>query len=264
MLPPLHKDKRLQKVEWKDLLPLSRKEIAQEIFLSLPWLISSCVFAYFQLYVPALFCSFFFFLTGLRQSHNAQHNTLGISRRATEWFLFFLSTTMLASMHAVKYNHLQHHKHTLTEKDMEAMSARMQWWKAVASGPYFIILIHTHAMRFANKYIKLWILLEIVIITAIIVFTWLVIRIDWLTYHVTVMVIGECFTSFFAVWTVHHDCDDAVYSRTVRGGWRTKIFYNMFYHTEHHLFPKVPTCHLPQLAERIDAVIPEIKNKTVL
>ncbi|MBK8345469.1 MAG: fatty acid desaturase [Bacteroidetes bacterium] len=38
----------------------------------------------------------------------------------------------------------------------------------------------------------------------------------------------------------------------------------MFYHTEHHLFPKVPTCHLPQLAARIDEVIPEIKNKTVL
>ena len=38
----------------------------------------------------------------------------------------------------------------------------------------------------------------------------------------------------------------------------------MFYHTEHHLFPKVPTCHLPELAERIDKVMPEIKDKTVL
>jgi fatty acid desaturase len=26
----------------------------------------------------------------------------------------------------------------------------------------------------------------------------------------------------------------------------------MFYHSEHHLFPSVPTCHLGALAERID------------
>ncbi|MBK7036128.1 MAG: fatty acid desaturase [Bacteroidetes bacterium] len=75
--------------------------------------------------------------------------------------------------------------------------------------------------------------------------TYFIIRIDWITYHVTVMIIGECFTSFFAVWTVHHDCDsNKLNSRTLRGPFITKIFYNMFYHTEHHLFPKLPTCHL--------------------
>ena len=79
------------------------------------------------------------------------------------------------------------------------------------------------------------------------------------------MIIGECCTSFFAVWTVHHDCEpESVYSRTVRGRWKSILFYNMFYHTEHHLFPKVPTCHLPELAKRIDDVIPEIKTKSVL
>lgn len=264
MLPALLNDNRLASVEWKDLLRLSRREIAKEILLSLPWLAASCIMAAHHWYAPALLCSFFFFLTGLRQSHNAQHNTVGISRRATEWFLFFLSTTMLASMHAVKYNHLQHHKHPLSEKDVEAMSAKMKWWKAMLAGPYFIVRIHTHAMRFANRHQRRWIVIETMVILLIILFTWLVIDVEWITYHVVVMVIGECFTSFFAVWTVHHDCDDVVFSRTVRGGWRTKIFYNMFYHTEHHLFPKVPTCHLPQLAERIDAVIPEIKNKTVL
>jgi fatty acid desaturase len=67
------------------------------------------------------------------------------------------------------------------------------------------------------------------------------------------------------VWTVHHDCEpESVYSRTVRGRWKSILFYNMFYHTEHHLFPKVPTCHLPDLAKRIDDVIPEIKTKSVL
>ncbi len=171
----------------------------------------------------------------------------------------------MASMHAVKYNHIQHHKSPLTKDDVEALSAKMQWWKAIMAGPYFIIMIHTHAMKYANKFLKRWIMFEVVIISLILFFTYFVIQVDWITYHVSVMVIGECFTSFFAVWTVHHDCkEDALFSRTVRGNWRSKIFYNMFFHTEHHLFPKVPTCHLPELASRKDAVIPEIKNKTVL
>ncbi len=77
-------DPRLKDIKWKDLQYLSRKEIAKEIILSWPWLLGSCIFAYMELYIPALFCSFFFFLTGLRQSHNAQHYTMGISHRATE------------------------------------------------------------------------------------------------------------------------------------------------------------------------------------
>lgn len=265
MSTPLLSDKRLKEVQWKDLLHLTRKEIAIEIFLSLPWLIGSCILAFHEIYIPALICSFFFFLTGLRQSHNAQHYTVGISTRATEWFLFFLSSTMMASMHAVKYNHLQHHKYPLTEKDVEAMSAKMKWWKAIMAGPYFIIRIHSHAIKYANKNLKRWILLEVFVIALILYLTYFIVGINWITYHVTIMIAGECFTSFFAVWTVHHDCDEEkLFSRTLRGFWNTKIFYNMFYHTEHHLFPKVPTCHLPELAERIDKVIPEIKNKTVL
>ena len=265
MSAQLIKDYRLKNVKWKDLQHLTRREIATEIVLSLPWLFGSCVLAYFQLYIPALICSFFFFLTGLRQSHNAQHYTVGISKRATEWFLFFLSSTMMASMHAVKYNHIQHHKHPLSEKDVEAMSAKMKWWKAIMAGPYFIIMIHKHAMFYANKFIKRWIIFEVSVILFIFFITYFIIRIDWITYHVSVMIIGECFTSFFAVWTVHHDCDsEQLHSRTLRGAVITKIFYNMFYHTEHHLFPKVPTCHLPELAARIDRVMPEIKNKRVL
>jgi len=37
----------------------------------------------------------------------------------------------------------------------------------------------------------------------------------------------------------------------------------MFYHVEHHLFPTVPTCRLPVLAERLDTVAPELKTKLV-
>ncbi|MBK8345468.1 MAG: hypothetical protein IPL12_20580 [Bacteroidetes bacterium] len=77
-------------------------------------------------------------------------------------------------MHAVKYNHLQHHKHPLSEKDVEAMSAKMPWWKAIMAGPYFfIIMIHRIAMRYANKNMRNWILIELIVITGIMLFTYL-------------------------------------------------------------------------------------------
>jgi len=66
------------------------------------------------------------------------------------------------------------------------------------------------------------------------------------------MLVGECFVGFFAVWTVHHHCDERVPFRTLRSRWLNRAFYNMFLHTEHHLFPAVPTCRLRTLARRID------------
>ena len=85
-----------------------------------------------------------------------------------------------------------------------------------------------------------------------------------LYYHVAVMEIGQCMTSFFAVWTVHHDCDRSHHiARTLRGRVKNKISFEMFFHLEHHLFPKVPTCHLPKLADRLDSAAPELQAHQV-
>ena len=67
------------------------------------------------------------------------------------------------------------------------------------------------------------------------------IKAPWLEYHVAAMAIGQCLTAFFAVWTVHHDCD-AEPARTIRHRVKAMATYNMFYHLEHHQFPAVPTC----------------------
>jgi fatty acid desaturase len=85
-----------------------------------------------------------------------------------------------------------------------------------------------------------------------------------LAYHIIAMAIGQCFTAFFAVWTVHHDCDRSHYiARTLRGTLISIVTFDMFYHVEHHLFPQVPTKHLPQLAERLDTAAPELQEKRV-
>lgn len=85
-----------------------------------------------------------------------------------------------------------------------------------------------------------------------------------LRYHVMAMMAGHCFTAFFAVWTVHHHCDRTHYlARTLRGRIRNAITFDMFRHIEHHLFPAVPTRHLPELSKRLDLAAPELKRNIV-
>lgn len=143
-------------VHWADLLHLSRSEVFIELTISLPWLLSSCILASQSSYAIALACSFMFFLTGLRQVHNAYHYALGIPRRATHWVMFVLSIAMLGSMHAVQLNHLRHHRYCMNDEDIEALSARLPWWQAIIVGPFFPIALHRKAMEVGTSRQRRW------------------------------------------------------------------------------------------------------------
>lgn len=258
------KDARIRSVEWKDLINLSRYEVIKEIFISSPWLILSLYLAHQQFYFFALGVSFIFFLTGLRQVHNAYHYALGISRTMTEIAIFILSLLMLGSMHAVQITHLEHHKHCMDEEDVEAASARLSGLKAILVGPLFPIRLHIKALSIANSTKKTWIISELVGTVFLIILAFFILDLPVFKYHIIAMLIGQCLTSFFAVWTVHHDCDRYYFiARTLRGRFKNFISFNMFFHVEHHLYPKVPTCHLDKLAARLDKVAPELNQKQV-
>lgn len=265
---PMPRRRRLQRlpdVEWRDLVGLSRVEVLRELTLSLPWLVLSLILAAQALHVAALVASFMLFLTGLRQVHNAHHYALGLGRHATEWFLFIMSVVMLGAMHAVQFNHLRHHRLCMAEGDAEAASARLRGWQAFAIGPYFPLLLHWTALRLGKRRTRLWIAGELAanLMWIAVVFAWL--DLTMLRYHVLAMAAGQCLTAFFAVWTVHHDSDGHAYpARTQRGRLTNFLSYHMFLHVEHHLFPQVPTCHLPVLARRIDSVAPELTRAMVM
>lgn len=268
MQPEIFRDSRIRSVQWRDLTRLSSIEILKELGLSLPWLAAALWLANARLYVLALPASFMFFLVGLRQVHNAYHYALGLSRRGSDWVMFALSALMLGSMHAVQINHLEHHQHCLGEDDVEGASARMPAWKAVLVGPLFPVRLHINALKKAKAKKTRgasfkWIVAELAV-TAAILATAAFLPSVWLRYHVAAMLAGQCLTSFFAVWTVHHDCETTgVFARTLRGALKNFATYNMFFHVEHHLFPAVPTCHLPQLAERLDQAAPELARLRV-
>lgn len=252
-------DPRLRKIEWRDLLDLSPAEKAWELVLSLPWLVGSLVCYQVGWYGLGAFCSFYFFLTGLRQSHGAQHYTLGVPRPVQDGVLFGLSLLMLGSMHAVQVSHMHHHRHCLDEEDTEGSTARLPWWQALLAGPVFPLRLHRTAWQLGRPVKRCWIAAEILGILGIVAVA-LALPVPALQWHVAAMLIGESMTGFFAVWTVHHGCDpQGMHSRTQRGRWMTWISYSMFFHAEHHLFPAVPTCRLARLAERLDAAAPEFR-----
>lgn len=251
-------DPRLRLVAWKDLVRLSRWEQAWELTLSVPWLVASLVaYGYGLVWLGAI-CSFFFFLTGLRQSHNAQHSCLGIGRRAHDVMLYLLSVLMLASMHAVRVTHLHHHRHCLDEHDIEAAHTKLEWWRVLLTGPLIIVRLHESAWTMANRRDRRWIAYELGTVCVIIAIALLPVTPNAIRMHVLAMLSGELLTGFFAVWTVHHGCEaDGQIARTQRGWMKTIVSYSMFFHLEHHLFPAVPTCKLDVLAARLDRACPE-------
>jgi fatty acid desaturase len=252
-------------VEWRDLRDLHALEVAHELLISAPWLSGSLVAAAWGQYLPALACSFMFFLTGLRQAHNAQHYALGLPRLATDGVMLALSVAMLGSMHAVQTNHLRHHRFCLEDEDVEGVSARLPAWRALALGPLFPLRLHAKALAVASPRQRRWILAELAANAAWIVLALVALDVAWLRYHVVAMVAGQCLTAFFAVWTVHHGCDRrrGPIARTIRGRLKAAISYDMFFHLEHHLYPAVPTRHLPVLARRLDAVAPGLAAQRV-
>jgi len=249
-------------VQWKDLLPMTRREVIFELTICLPWLAGSVVCYASGWLLPGAACSFFVFLTGLRLSHGCQHYQLPVARRWQDRVLLSLSAVMLSSMHAVQATHLNHHRQCLGAEDFEGSVARQPMWRALLTGPLFPFRLHREALRLARAKKRRWIIAEIAVVVLILGGAyWMPRALQW---HVAAMVVGECFVGFFAVWTVHHHCDEKLPYRTQRGRWINRLFYNMFLHTEHHLYPAVPTCRLHVLATRIDTATPMYRAAQVM
>jgi fatty acid desaturase len=256
---------KVRGVEWRDLVSLTPWEVLSEPLLPLPWLAASLLAAHAGCWPLAMACSFMLFLTALRVAHNAYHYALGLPHWVTEWVMFAMSLLMQCSGHAIKVNHLRHHRHCMSAEDVEAMSAHMSGWRAVLIGPWFQLRVHAKALAVGTARERRWIVAELLANALWIYLVFGVWQVMALRYHVVAMGVGECLSAFFAVWTVHHGCEDGQpVARSLRSAWQSVLAYNMFYHLEHHLFPRVPTCHLGTLARRLDQAAPGYASRSVL
>ncbi len=262
--PALMWDPRIKRVAWRDLIALTRMETLKELIHPLPWLAVSLVAAGLGWLPLALLGSFMFFLTGLRQIHDAYHSALGLPRWANHAVMLVQSVLMMNAMHAVRWNHLRHHRLCLAEGDVEADSAKMSAAGALLYGPIFPLHLIGTALRLGDADTKRWVALELGAMAAWGGLVFGVFDFWPLQYHALAMLAGECFTAFFCVWTVHHDCPrEETMARTSRWGLANAVFYGMFFHIEHHVFPAVPTCHLPLLARRLDHAWPRLAASRV-
>jgi len=226
------------------------------VLLSLPWLSASLVLACNDQYALATPFSVVFFMAGLRQTHDGFHMKLGLPVGCTNAFLFLFSLFMVIPLHAVRWIHLRHHANPLGENDVEGMCAHLSWWKALIVGPYFSVRMVFEALKHARGATRVWILAEMAAILGLIglasISAW-----PWLRYQLVVMALGNCLTGFVAVWMVHRGCDpDHTFARTQRSWLINALTLNNFFHLEHHLFPAVASCNLPELARRLDEVLP--------
>jgi len=157
--------------------------------------------------------------------------------------MFVMSMLMLGSIHTVQRNHLRHHKHCMDDEDLEGYSARLGAWRALLYGPAFLVRLHVRGFRLGRRRRLLGVL-----------------RLRALVPR-----------GGHGDWAVHdlllRRVDRAPrlrpLARTLRGKVKNRISFEMFFHLEHHLFPKVPTCHLPRLADRLDSAAPELQAHQV-
>ena len=253
----------LNQIQWQDLRQLRPAEAIYNIFLSLPFLLLSWWSAWQGYWLLALAATFFFFTAALRQAHDCYHRTLGVGKAATELMLFMLSITMLCSTHAIRHTHLNHHRDPLGESDVEGNWACLPWYKAVLGGGLFSIAIQWFGLTHGSHRNRTLVAIDMVLIFAVIATTFITMH-PVLVYHVSVMILANTMVGFFAVWSVHHGCDEIVYARSERHPFINLLTFNLLYHIEHHLFPAVPTNHLPELAKRLDLHAPQWTQQPVI
>jgi fatty acid desaturase len=245
-------------VQWRDLVPMRRRDGLFECLHPLPWLLGSWWFAANALWLLAAPCSFMFFLTALRLNHEAIHRNLGFGARGHQRVIHALSLVMLGSNTAIAFNHLRHHAHVGRPEDVEGKCGQMPLWRVLAYGPLFPLELLRTAWARGTGAVKRRMVTDLVLNVAIVVAAAFS-GSAALRYHIPMMLAAQSLTALFAVWITHRGCHgEELIARTQRSRLINFVTYNMFFHLEHHLFPAVPVKRLGRLAERLDAAVPAI------
>ena len=247
-------------VQWRDLASMSRLATVHELALPAPWFALSLALyasAYWPLGAAA---SFMFFLTALRLNHEAIHGNLGLPRGADHVVLHVLSGLMLGSNHAVAFAHLNHHRYAMGPEDIEGKCGHMSAREVLRHGPQFPIEIVHAAWRGSTPRSRKGILGDAAMMLIMPVLA-LALQSQALGFHIAAMLTAQCLTAFFAVWITHQGTAHLGLAARSQRGWIAKAAYLMFYHREHHLFPRVPVHRLPDLANRLDASVPDYASE---
>ncbi|PJX26988.1 fatty acid desaturase [Psychrobacter sp. L7] len=260
----------VRSIAWQDLRQLTGRQIAYNIILPYPFLLLSWWFASQSWYVLACGASYLFFAAAFRQAHDGYHHSLGAGRRLTTALLLLLSVLLMTSLHSIRATHMAHHRDPLGDQDVEGRLAKASWQQALLGGITYRLAIYRQGLRLSSRRHRMlaWLefgLMALVIMGALMmsVFAASTVLGQVVLYHLVVMMLANASVGIIAVWGVHHDCDETI-ARTERNPLVNLLTFNLLYHVEHHLFPAIPSNHLPTLAKRLDAAAPHLTNAPVL
>jgi len=215
MTPESPQDPRIRAVQWRDLTRLSRSEVLLELILPLPWLAASWCLAGTNLFLLALPASFMFFLTGLRLTHNAYHYALGFRAGMRRGDVFAQRPD--AGLHARGADQPPSPSPALSGRARcrrrERPNARMEGdcrgtavpgtasSSCVEDSARRVFSLDRSGNRGNRRSDR----------------SGLAFTVGLAALSHGAMIAGQCLTSFFAVWTVHHDCDESTpLARTLR------------------------------------------------
>ena len=260
-----------ESVEWQDLRQLTGSQIAYNLILPYPFLLLSWWFASQSWYVLACCASYLFFASAFRQAHDGYHHSLGTGKRVTTALLLLLSVLLMTSLHSIRATHMEHHRNPLGDSDIEGSLAKLPWWQAMLGGVTYRLAIYRQGLALSSRRNQriAWLefgLIALVVMVALVLIisdiSSLALLTQVLLYHLATMMLANASVGIIAVWGVHHDCDETI-ARTERNPLINLLTFNLLYHVEHHLFPAVPSNHLPELAKRLDKVAPHLTDQQV-
>jgi fatty acid desaturase len=195
------------------------------------------------------------FVAVVTATHDVVHRTLGLTDRQTDVWLFLLGLVLLESGHAYRMTHRQHHRLFPSPEDPEGYPADLSFIGAVLYGPVFLVRLWCWSFRRADRSTRSVLVVEasapILAVTAGVVY-WSVA--PGILVYAAMAIAGSWVYPLLTVYLPHHDYGDEplAQTRTLRGRIIPAIFLELTYHLEHHLYPQVPSHHLPELARRLD------------
>lgn len=201
--------------------------------------------------------AFMIFVAVVTVTHDVVHRSLGLSRRQTDWALFFTGLILLESGHAYRATHTQHHRLFPSDDDPEGYPANLSMLGAICYGPVFLVRLWWWAFR-RNRprpAERVWLIAEgIAPLAAVVTGVLLWPRAPLPLVYATMMIVGSWVYPLLTVYLPHHGYGDTplTQTRTLRGRIIPAIFLELTYHLEHHLYPQVPSHNLPELARRLD------------
>lgn len=196
------------------------------------------------------------FVAVVTVTHDAVHETLGLSRRATDWALFAMGLVLLESGHAYRATHTRHHRFFPHPDDPEGYPAELSLVGAACYGPIFLPRLWWWSYRQGRD--RGWLLVEAAAPIAVLTAG----ALAWpyaqgLLVYAVMVIAGSWVYPLLTVYLPHHDYGDTplTQTRTLRGRIIPAVFLELTYHLEHHLYPQVPSHHLAALARRLDGYL---------